>query len=246
MTMAIFVLVGALAQLVDGSIGMGFGMLSSTLLISLGTSAALASASVHLAEICTTLVSGISHWRLSNVDFKLLKRIAVPGSIGAFAGATFLSWLALSDAKEFVSIVLMMLGFFLLSRYLFAKSFAITGNPRMLPLVGLGAGFLDASGGGGWGPVATPVLLTTTVLEPRKIVGTVNAAEFLVAVSASIGFLVNINRIDFDWEVVLGMGIGGMLMAPVAALIVSKMPKVSLGILVAIGIILINGYRLVQ
>lgn len=244
MTLLIFILVGALAQLVDGSIGMGFGMLSSTLLITLGTSAALASASVHLAEIGTTLVSGFSHWKLNNVDFQLLRKIALPGSIGAFSGATFLSWLDLSDAKYFVSVVLMLLGFFLLYRFIFPKHVPITTNPKFLPFVGLFGGFLDASGGGGWGPVATPVLMTATSLEPRKVVGTVNAAEFLVAVSASAGFLLNINRINFQWEVVIGLAIGGMLLAPIAAKIVATTPRLILGVAVAIGIILINAYRI--
>jgi uncharacterized protein len=244
LTVLIFICVGALAQLVDGSIGMGFGMLSSTLLITIGTSAALASASVHLAEIGTTLVSGFSHWKLNNVDIRLLRRIALPGSVGAFAGATFLSWLDLSDARYFVSSVLMLLGFFLLYRFLFVKHFVITTNPKLIPAVGLFGGFLDASGGGGWGPVATPVLMTATNMEPRKVVGTVNAAEFLVALSASFGFLLNINRIGFDWEVVAGLAIGGMLLAPVAAKIVASTPRLILGLVVAVGIILINGFRI--
>jgi uncharacterized protein len=240
-----FALVGALAQFVDGSIGMGFGMLSSTLLITIGTSAALASASVHLAEIGTTLVSGVSHWRRSNVDFDLLIRIAIPGSLGAFLGAHFLSSLDFSSAKDFVSSVLFVLGFLVLYKVIFAKNFAISKSRRTMPLIGLTAGFVDAAGGGGWGPLATPVLMSTTNVEPRKVVGTVNAAEFLVAISATLGFLMNFNKIGFDLNVVLGLAVGGMLIAPVAARLVSVMPRLWLGIAVGLGIVLINGFRLV-
>lgn len=245
MDVLFFALVGALAQFVDGSIGMGFGMLSSTLLITIGTSAALASASVHLAEIGTTLVSGVSHWRNSNVDFDLLMRIGIPGSLGAFLGAHFLSSLDLSSAQDFVSLILFALGFFVLYKVIFAQNLAIPHGRRTMPLIGLTAGFVDAAGGGGWGPLATPVLMSATNLEPRKVVGTVNAAEFLVAISATLGFLMNFNKIGFDLNVALGLAAGGMLIAPIAARLVSVMPRLWLGIAVGVGIILINGFRLV-
>jgi uncharacterized membrane protein YfcA len=246
MTFFIFFLVGIAAQLVDGSIGMGFGMISSTLLVTAGASAALASASVHLAEIGTTMVSGFSHWRENNVDFRLLKRIAIPGAVGAFAGATFLSSIDLSDSKLFISTILFFLGFFLLYKILFPNHVIFYNNEKTIPFIGLAGGFLDAAGGGGWGPVSTPVLMGTTSIEPRKIVGTVNAAEFIVAVSASIGFLINIAKIDFDWAIVGGLAAGGMIIAPIAAKIVAKAPKLVLGIVIAVGIILINGYRIIS
>ena len=239
-----FLVVGALAQLVDGSLGMGFGMLSSTLLITIGTSAAVASASVHLAEIGTTLVSGYSHWRRSNVDLQLLKSIAIPGSIGAFLGANFLSSLDLSSAKDFVSLVLFALGFFVLYKVIFARNLALPSNRATMPVIGLVGGFIDAAGGGGWGPIATPVLMSATKHEPRRIVGTVNAAEFLVATSASAGFLVNFSSIGFDWMVVVGLAVGGMLVAPFAAKLVSILPRLWLGIALGLGILLINGMRL--
>ena len=241
-----FLAVGALAQLVDGSLGMGFGMLSSTLLITLGTSAAVASASVHFAEIGTTLVSGYSHWKRSNVDFPLLKSIAIPGSIGAFIGANFLSSLSLSSAKDFVSLVLFALGFFVLYKVIFARNFALPSNRTTMPVIGLVGGFIDAAGGGGWGPIATPVLMSATKHEPRRIVGTVNASEFLVAISASAGFLVNFSRIGFDWGVVLGLAIGGMLAAPFAAKLVSILPRFWLGIALGVGILVMNGARLLD
>jgi uncharacterized membrane protein YfcA len=116
----LFALAGSIAQLVDGALGMGFGLLSSTLLLTLGASAALASTAVHMAELCTTLASGASHWRVDNIDKKILVRLAIPGGIGAFLGALFLSWIDLSTGKVFISTILLFLGFLLLYRNLFS------------------------------------------------------------------------------------------------------------------------------
>ena len=119
-------------------------------------------------------------------------------------------------------------------------------NPRYLTFLGFSGGFIDASGGGGWGPVVTPTLLATTQTEPRKVIGTVSAAEFIVAVCASVGFLLNLSKLDIDWSVVGGLALGGVLMAPIAAKLVSWLPRRQLGIFVAIAIILINGFRLLS
>ena len=243
-----FALAGSVAQLIDGTLGMGFGLTSSTLLLTLGASAAVASAAVHAAEIGTTLVSGASHWHAENVDKRILLKLAVPGGIGALLGATFLSWIDLSSAKIFISTLLLLLGFLLLYRNIFPStqpqpSVELT-NPRYLTYLGFTGGFVDASGGGGWGPIVTPTMMTTTTVEPRKIIGTVSAAEFIVAVSASVGFLVNINRLDIDWSVVSGLALGGCLMAPIAARIVVALPRKQIGILVGVAVIVINGYRI--
>jgi uncharacterized membrane protein YfcA len=242
-----FALAGSIAQLVDGSLGMGFGLTSSTLLLTLGASAAVASAAVHFAEIGTTLASGASHWHRENIDKAILKRIAIPGGIGAILGATFLSNIDLSGGKIFISTILLLLGLVLLYRNIFVPATAniaeIT-NPKYLTFLGATGGFVDAAGGGGWGPIVTPTLLATTQTEPRKVIGTVSAAEFVVAVCASLGFLLNINRIDIDWSAVGGLALGGILMAPVAAKLVSWMPRRQLGIVVAVAIILLNAVRL--
>ena len=242
-----FALAGSIAQLVDGSLGMGFGLTSSTLLLTLGASAAVASAAVHAAEIGTTLASGASHWQRDNIDKDILKRIAIPGGIGAILGATFLSNIDLSGGKIFISTLLLLLGFVLLYRNIFVPATAniteIT-NPRYLTFLGATGGFVDAAGGGGWGPIVTPTLLATTQTEPRKVIGTVSAAEFVVAICASVGFLLNINRLDIDWSAVGGLALGGVLMAPVAAKLVSWLPRRQLGIIVAVAIILLNAVRL--
>ena len=247
MSILLFALAGSIAQLVDGALGMGFGLLSSTLLITLGASAALSSTAVHMAEIFTTLASGASHWHAENIDKKVLLRLAIPGAIGAFLGSMFLSFIDLSTGKIFISTILLFLGFLLLYRNIFlsAPSNAIEiSNPRYISYLGFTGGFVDASGGGGWGPIVTPTMMTTTAMEPRKIIGTVSASEFIVALAASIGFLININRIEMDWNVVIGLAIGGTIMAPVAAKIVGKLPRKQLASLVAVAIILLNGYRL--
>ena len=229
---------------------MGFGLTSSTLLLTLGASAAVASAAVHAAEIGTTLVSGASHWHAENIDKNVLVRLAIPGGIGALLGATFLSSIDLSSSKVFISTLLLFLGFLLLYRNLFQNASPQlsdpNNNPRFLTFLGFSGGFVDAAGGGGWGPVVTPTLMTTTSMTPRKIIGTVSAAEFIVAVSASVGFLLNINKLDINWAIVGGLALGGMLMAPVAARIVSKLPRKQLAILVGVAVIVINGYRIIS
>ena len=244
-----FAIAGSIAQLIDGSLGMGFGITSSTLLITLGASAAVASAAVHAAEIATTLVSGASHWHVENIDKDVLVRLAIPGGIGALLGATFLSSIDLSEARIFISTLLLFLGFLLLYRNLFQTSTSETvdtnNNPRFLTFLGFSGGFVDAAGGGGWGPVVTPTLMTTTNMAPRKIIGTVSAAEFIVALSASVGFLLNINKLDIDWAIVGGLALGGTLVAPIAARLVSKLPRRQLAILVGGAVIVINGAKII-
>lgn len=241
---------GISAQLVDGLIGMGFGVLSSTVLVSLGTAAAVSSAAIHLAEVGTTLASGLSHWHRDNVDFKVLRRLAIPGGIGAFAGATFLSSLDLSGAKYFVATILLALGFILLYRQIFRSDAQVAlseiSNPKYLYFLGGIGGFVDAAGGGGWGPIVTPSLLATTKTEPRKVIGTVSAAEFVVSTCASAGFLLNFWRLDIDWNVVAGLALGGVLAAPVAARFVAKVSAKRLGIIVGVGIILTNAWKLLS
>lgn len=249
MSLLLFALAGSIAQLIDGTLGMGFGLTSSTLLLTLGTSAAVASAAVHVAEIGTTLASGASHWQAKNIDKTILLKLAIPGGIGALLGATFLSFIDLSSSKIFISTLLLLLGFLLLYRNIFqfeaGQNSIEIKNPRYLTYLGFTGGFIDASGGGGWGPIVTPTLMSTTQMETRKIIGTVSAAEFIVAVSASVGFLININRLDIDWNAVAGLAIGGVIMAPIAARLVVKIPRKQLGIAVGLMIVALNGYRII-
>jgi len=242
----IFAIAGAIAQFVDGTLGMAFGITSSTLLIALGATPVAASAAVHFAEIGTTLASGTSHWREGNVDKRILIRLAIPGGIGAFLGATLLSSISLSSGRVYMSTLLLVLGLILLIR--FGGGFTIippiTGRPRSKMLVPLGgiAGFIDASGGGGWGPVTTPTLLTLTKTQPRRVIGTVSASEFVVAVSASAGFIFGMSNQNIDFKVVGGLLIGGVLMAPIAAKLAGRLPQAPFGVLIGGAVLFINTF----
>ena len=244
-TLILFALVGLGAQLVDGSLGMAYGVTSTTLLLAVGASPAAASATVHLAEIGTTLVSGASHWKFGNVDWRVVAKIGIPGGVGAFAGATFLSSLDTSVAAPLMSGILLVLGLYVLIRFTFrGLNKQNLGKPmrkRFLGPLGLVAGFVDATGGGGWGPVVTPSLMTVTRHEPRKIVGTTNAAEFVVAVSVSCGFLISgTAHQDIPWLPVLGLVLGGVAVAPYAARLTSRLPHAPMGAMVGGLIVLVN------
>jgi len=249
-TLVLLGLVGLAAQLVDGSLGMAYGVTSTTLLLAIGTNPASASATVHLAEIGTTLASGAAHWRFGNVDWKVVLKIGIPGAIGAFAGATFLSWLSTELAAPFMSLILLSLGLYLLIRFtlrgLDSRNLGKPLRKRFLTPLGLVGGFLDASGGGGWGPVGTPALLASGRIEPRKVIGSIDTSEFLVALAASLGFIIGIGSqgVDFAWVGVLLLG--GLIAAPIAAWLVRHIPPRVLGSAVGGVIILTNTRTLIR
>lgn len=225
--------VGLLAQLVDGSLGMAYGATSTTLLLATGLNPATASASVHLAEVGTTLMSGASHWRFGNVDWRLVLTLGVPGAIGAFAGATVLSWLSTEAAAPIMAGILLVIGCYLLARFATRETQAERPDRRPLPArltspLGLFAGFIDASGGG-WGPVSTPALLVTDRVEPRKVIGSVDTGEFLVALAASLGFLLALGRAGINLPITAMLLAGGLVAAPVAAWLVRHLPARLLG-----------------
>ncbi len=249
-TLILLALAGLGAQLVDGSLGMAYGVTSTTLLLAVGTSPALASASVHLAEIGTTLASGVAHWRFGNVDWRVVFRIGVPGAVGAFAGATFLSHLSTEVAAPVMSIILLLLGAYVLVR--FTVSGIRTdklGRPlrkRFLSPLGLVAGFVDATGGGGWGPVGTPAILASGRLEPRKVIGSIDTSEFLVAVAASVGFVLAIGSEGVRPGWVAALLVGGLIAAPIAAWLVRHVPPRVLGSAVGGLIVLTNARTLLR
>lgn len=243
-------IVGLAAQLVDGALGMAYGVTSSSLMLAAGLSPAAASASVHLSELGTTVASGISHWRFGNVDWRMVARLGVPGAIGAFAGATFLSSLSTEAAAPWMAAILLTLGLYVLLRFTFGR---IEARPergqlrrRFLAPLGLVAGFVDATGGGGWGPVATPTLLVAGRVEPRKVIGSVDTSEFLVAFAASIGFLVGIGNEGVKAGYVLALLAGGLVAAPLAAYLVRRFPPKLLGSLVGGVIVLTNARTLLR
>ncbi len=240
LTVTLFAVVGAAAQFVDGLLGMGFGITSASLLTILGYSAVAASAGTHAAKMGTTLVSGVSHWREGNVDWRVLITVGVPGAVGSFVGAVVLTNIAIEGARIWMAAILFLLGLTIIARFGYGKSLFPTMKLRTRNLwpIGLFGGFVDATGGGGWGPVATPSLMTVTRHKPHRIVGTVSASEFLVAASASLGFLFGAGEAGIPWLAVLGLVIGGIITAPIAARLAKKAPTAPLGVAVG-GMVLI-------
>ncbi|WP_340371467.1 sulfite exporter TauE/SafE family protein [Peribacillus sp. FSL E2-0218] len=245
----VFAFIGFLAQLIDGSLGMAYGVTSTSLLLTFGIAPAVASASVHLAEVVTTAASGVSHLKFGNVDRQALFKLIIPGSIGAFAGACFLSQLPGEVIKPYISLFLLILGVFVLFRFLrttkTSEKKSINLSRKKSVLLGLVAGFADATGGGGWGPITTPVLLSQKGVPARKVVGTVDTSEFAIAVSATLGFLIALGWQDVNWFWVISLMAGGIIAAPIAAWIVTKLPSHLLGVLVGGFIVLTNARTLI-
>lgn len=246
----IFTLVGVGAQLVDGALGMAFGVTATTLLIFSGVGAAHASAAVHLAEVGTTLVSGISHWKFRNIDWKVVAKLGVPGAIGAFLGATVLSSLSTEAAVPVTAGILLAIGVYVALRFSVrppAVAHARTSphTAKFLSPLGFFGGFVDASGGGGWGPITTSTLLSRGKTAPRTIIGSVSASEFMVAVAASLGFLIGLGRESVEnLLVVAGLALGGAIAAPFAAWLVSRVPATLLGTAVGGIIVITNAQKL--
>jgi uncharacterized membrane protein YfcA len=236
--------VGLLAQLIDGALGMAYGVTSTSLLLAAGAAPAAASATVHLAELGTTLASGTAHWRFGNIDWRTVGLMTVPGGIGAFLGAVVLSNLSAEIAAPFIASFLFLLGLYILVRFA-TRTFPPRPGSRRLPwffLSPLGgfAGFMDAVGGGGWGPIGTPALLSSGRLEPRKVIGSVDTGEFLVALGASLGFLLSLTTAAIDLRWVAALLAGGLVAAPIAAWLVKRLPARILGSAVGSVILLTN------
>jgi uncharacterized membrane protein YfcA len=240
----VLALVGLAAQLVDGSLGMGYGVTSSTLLIVAGLTPVAASASVHFSEIGTNLASGLSHWKLKNVDWRVVARIAGPGAVGAFLGATVLSRLSTETAAPVMAVILALLGAYILVRFIvgFRPQLKKALTWKFLAPLGLFAGFVDATGGGGWGPVATPALLADGRMAPRKVIGSVDTSEFAVSAAASLGFLIGLGAGGVNWAFALALLVGGVIAAPLAAYLVRVAPAHLLGVAVG-GVILLTNSR---
>jgi uncharacterized membrane protein YfcA len=226
-----YILVGFAAQLVDGALGMAFGVISSTLLITIGVNPAAASASVHAVEVFTTGASGISHTLHKNVNWKLFRRIVIPGVIGGVLGAYVLTW-AMDSARPFVLAYLIAIGLYLLWRGI--RYGHQEKKPRIVEPLGFIGGFLDAAGGGGWGPVVTSNLLVQGA-HPRKVIGTVNTAEFFLSVTISATFLVALGFEAFTMAMA-GLLIGGVAAAPFGGYAARRIPARML--LIMVGIVL--------
>lgn len=236
----LYVLVGFMAQMIDGALGMAYGVSSNTFLLSLGIPPAAASASVHMAEVVTTGISGFSHWKLGNVDWRLVRRLLLPGVIGGVAGAYLLTSIDGNVIKPYIAAYLLFMG-----GVIIYKAFSMI--PRSKPdeyhgprvsWLGVIGGFCDAIGGGGWGPVVTSTLVARGK-NPRMTIGSVNFSEFFVTFSQSVMFVLALSFAQY-WQIIVGLLVGGAIAAPLAAILSQKLPMKTLMIVVGILIILLS------
>lgn len=244
-------IVGLAAQLIDGALGMAYGATSATLLLAVGASPVAASATVHLAEVGTTFVSGAAHTRFGNVDWKVVMPLALPGAAAAFVGALVLTAIPGDLIKPYIAAFLLLLGVYVFVRFaLGVGARRAVGKKRFrrrfLAPLGAVAGFLDAIGGGGWGPVTTSTLVASERMEPRRVIGSVDTAEFLVAVAASAGFLIGLGSQGINWSWVLALLGGGIIAAPIAAWLVRSITPRLLGTGVGVILVLTNGNTLAK
>ncbi|HKX91406.1 MAG TPA: sulfite exporter TauE/SafE family protein [Sphingomicrobium sp.] len=242
-----FILIGFAAQLVDGALGMAYGQISTTILISIGVPPAAASAGVHTAETFTTAVSGISHVAHRNVDWRLFFRIVIPGILAGILGAYVLTQIPAEQAKPFVLVYLTALGLYLFYRGIMHRH--TERRPRIVEPLGFVGGFLDAAGGGGWGAIVTSNLLVQGS-NPRKTIGTVNTAEFFLTVSISGTFFATftlagtLDEQALLLKAIVGLLIGGVCAAPFGAWIAKRVKPDTLLTFVGALVMLVSGYGL--
>ncbi|HJW89690.1 MAG TPA: sulfite exporter TauE/SafE family protein [Anaerolineales bacterium] len=233
----LYVFVGFFAQMIDGAMGMAYGVSSNTFLLSIGVPPAAASASVHMAEVVTTGVSGFSHWRLGNINWPLVRRLLIPGVLGGMSGAYLLTSIDGNIIKPYIAAYLLIMGVVIL-----IKAFnGVKENPehsQRVGLLGLVGGFFDSIGGGGWGPIVTTTLVARGD-NPRFTIGSVNFAEFFVTFSESVVFVATLNFFSY-WKIILGLLIGGVIAAPLAAIVARKLPVRALMLMVGALIILLS------
>jgi uncharacterized protein len=232
----LFMAIGFAAQMVDGAIGMAYGITATTVLMSFGVPPATASASVHAAEVFTTAASGTAHWRMGNVDRRLLAWLAISGVVGGILGAYVLISVPGERIRPFVSAYLLIMGSVILWRA-FRKERTNSRIPKKPGLLGFGGGFLDAIGGGGWGPIVTTTLIGQGV-TPRIAIGSGNAAEFFVTSAVTVTFLATIGL--SLWPVIVGLVIGGVIASPFAAYATRHLPDQPMMILVGVVVILLS------
>lgn len=237
---ALFVAIGFAAQLVDGAIGMAYGLTGTSVMLTFGIPPATASASVHAAEVFTSGMSGLAHWRLGNVRWAILWRLALPGMVGGIIGALLLVSIPGDAIRPVVTAYLLVMGLWIVFRALGPRSTS-SDPPRWVSLLGLGGGFIDAVGGGGWGPVVTTTMIGSGA-TPRYAIGSVNGAEFFVTLAISMTFL---GTIGLElWPIITGLIIGGAIAAPAAAWVTRRMPDRPMMVLVGVVIIALSLFGL--
>jgi uncharacterized membrane protein YfcA len=235
-------LVGFVAQAVDGALGMAYGITATAFLLGSGASPAIATASVHMAEVFTTGFSGVSHVRYGNVNKDLFLRLLVPGIAGALVGAVLVTQIDGATLKPYVAGYLLLMGLFVLGKA-FRRVRAATHAPRHVAKLALFGGFVDTVGGGGWGPVVTTTLVGTGH-DPRTTIGSVNFAEFFLSLSAATAFAVLVG--PDTWPTIAGLVLGGALAAPLAAQLTRRVPARVLLVLVGVLISALSAFTLVR
>jgi uncharacterized membrane protein YfcA len=239
----LFVLAGFVAQLIDGALGMAYGISCSSLLLSMGVAPRVATAAVHTAEVFTTGVSGLAHIRMRNLDKKLFFQIVLFGILGAVVGAYLISEIFDGGMiKPYISAYLLILGVVVLVKGIRNKQKS-TKEVKRAGLLALFGGFFDSIGGGGWGPIVTTNLINQGK-DPRRTIGTVNTAEFFVTLSSTGIFMMFIGV--ESWKVILGLIIGGVVAAPIGAYFASRVNKRVLMILIGIVIIIVSGITVLK
>lgn len=233
----VFILVGFVAQMIDGALGMAYGVSSNTFLLSIGVPPAAASASVHMAEVVTTAISGASHWKLGNLDWGLIKRLAIPGVLGAVVGAYILTQVPGDTIKPFIAAYLLIMGLVIIY-----KAWRNNHQERKvtshISILGILGGFFDAIGGGGWGPIVTTTLVARGN-NPRFTIGSVNFSEFFVTFAQSVVFVFTLQFSQY-WQVILGLLLGGAIAAPMAAIVTKRLPVRTLMFMVGTLIVLLS------
>ena len=244
MELVLFIALGFLAEMVDGTAGMAYGVSCNTFLRTAGVPSAVSSACVHAAEMFTTLASGISHWRMKNVDTHLLKMLLIAGIPGGILGAWVLTSFESATLDIIIDVYLIAMGIVILYKGIrmvhTERSFGAYAYP-----LGFAGGFSDALGGGGWGPVVTSTLLASSH-EPRRTIGTVNTAEFFVTVAETTTFIVLLDSFTQYWTIVLGLIIGGVIAAPIAAKLCTKIPTRAMLLFVGALVVALNIYKLIM
>lgn len=229
-------IVGFLAQIIDGALGMAYGISATTFLLSLGVSPVTASASVHTAEVFTTGASGLSHWKFGNLDKHIMKKLLVPGVVGAALGAYILVSIPGEKIKSYIAVYMLVMGSVVLYKA-YRQVFAQQKKQKHLSALGFAGGFLDAVGGGGWGPIVTSTLLARGN-DVRTTIGSVNATEFFVTLTSSFVFLLSVGLTH--WKVILGLIIGGVAAAPLSAYLCKKVSRRHLMVVVGLLIIVLS------
>lgn len=231
----VFIIIGFGAQIIDGALGMAYGVTSTSFLLTFGVSPAAASASVHTAEIFASGASGLSHLRFGNVDRELFRKLLLPGIVGGIVGAYILTVLPGERIKPLVALYLLVMGVIILRKAL-GRVPGAGIKARLAPL-GLAGGFFDAIGGGGWGPIVTSTLVARGE-RPRFAIGSVNLAEFFVTVAEAATFFLALGLVH--WKVIVGLTIGGVTAAPLAAYVCKRLPARALMIMVGVLIVALS------